>query len=95
MWRLTRRNLSTPVAAREQHLQGSGFFLLFVSIRTGVVREVKVARSTGSKILDDAAVNNLKRWLFKPPYMRLLAKQHGPSGSPGEIVAGVPITFRL
>jgi TonB family protein len=87
--------LTYPVAARQQHVQGSGFYLLFVQIRNGVVREVKIDRSTGSKILDDAAVHNLKGWLFKPPLLRLLEKRHGPSDHPGELVFGIPITFRL
>lgn len=87
--------LTYPVEARVRHIQGHGLFLLFVQIRNGAVRDVKIGRSTGSKILDDAAVNNLKRWLFKPPLLRLLEKRHGPTNIPGELIIVVPVNFRL
>jgi len=48
-------NLNYPAAAREQHLYGS--LLLTVSIRSdGSVENIEVNRSSGSRILDAAAV---------------------------------------
>jgi TonB family protein len=55
-----------PLRARAQHLTGNGFFILHVEIRTGLVKDVQVERSTGSSILDAAAINGLKQWRFKP-----------------------------
>ena len=86
--------LAYPTAARQQHIQGGGFYLLSVDVARGVVRDVKIERSTGSKILDDAAVKNLKGWLFKPPLLRLLEKRHPPEVA-GQLVFRVPIIFRL
>jgi TonB family protein len=55
-----------PYAARLHHVEGQGVFLLRVQIRTGLVKAVIVEHSTGSKILDGAALSALKRWRFKP-----------------------------
>jgi TonB family protein len=87
--------LTYPLEARLRHIQGRGLFVLFVQVRTGSVRDVRIGRSTGSKILDDAAVNNLKRWLYKPPLLRHIEKRHGSTATPGELVFVVPVSFRL
>jgi TonB family protein len=55
-----------PSLARAQHLTGDGFFILRVQIRTGLVKDIQVERSTGSSILDAAATRGLKQWRFKP-----------------------------
>jgi len=55
-----------PSLARAQHLTGDGFFILRVQIRTGLVKDIQVGRSTGSSILDAAATRGLKQWRFKP-----------------------------
>jgi TonB family protein len=92
---LHRPRIDYPVIARERRIQGRGFYLLFVPLTTGAVREVKTERSTGSPILDAAAIEYLGKWRFKPALLRLLEKRHGPSGSHGEIIVGVPMIFRL
>ena len=55
-----------PVQARERHLSGAGFFVLFVMIQTGIVKDVQIEQSTGSAILDSAAISAFKQWRFKP-----------------------------
>jgi TonB family protein len=55
-----------PSAARLSHVKGDGLYILRVQIRTGVVKDVQVARSTGSSILDAAAIQTLRKWRFKP-----------------------------
>jgi TonB family protein len=68
---------------------------MFVQIRSGTVQRVEIERSTGSKILDDAAVSNLRDWLFKPPVLRRLQKRLDPSDNSAEIVIKLPVTFKL
>ena len=55
-----------PVQARRQRLTGDGLFILCIQIRTGLVKDVEVERSTGSSILDAAAISTLKQSRFKP-----------------------------
>jgi protein TonB len=68
-----------PAAARQTGLSGSGWFRIDFT-PSGRVTNVRVTRSTGSKILDAAAVQTLWRWRFKPGL-----KIH---------CANLPITFR-
>jgi TonB family protein len=55
-----------PLSARQRHSTGAGIFVLRVQIKTGRVKAVEVARTTGDPVLDAAATKTLKRWLFKP-----------------------------
>jgi TonB family protein len=55
-----------PYEARTRHITGRGVFGIWISPQTGVTTNVKVLQSTGSKILDDAAVKGLSRWRAKP-----------------------------
>jgi TonB family protein len=55
-----------PSQARDQGIKGDGVFILRVRIQTGVVKDVLVARSTGSRILDSAAIRALKQWHSNP-----------------------------
>jgi TonB family protein len=87
--------LQYPKEARKRNVQGSGTFVMFVQIRSGTVQRVEIERSTGSKILDDAAVSNLRDWLFKPPVLRRLQKRLDPSDNSAEIVIKLPVTFKL
>lgn len=54
-----------PVEARARHITGSGSYEMRID-RSGAVRGVVIRKSTGSSILDDAAVDALIRWRFKP-----------------------------
>jgi TonB family protein len=55
-----------PVQARARHLSGAGLFVVLVTSQTGIVKDVQIERSTGSPILDSAAISAFKQWRFKP-----------------------------
>jgi TonB family protein len=72
--------LDYPIEARRLYLEGEGFFKLSINEKTGTVASVQILKSTGHKILDDAAIRGLKNWRTKPGTMRLL---------------GMPVRFTL
>jgi TonB family protein len=87
-----------PLAARARHITGSGTFILHIQVRTGLVRYVDVEHTTGSTLLDSAAVAALKKWRFKPGSLPIIAKMklHGSYPYPTEdSVARVPIDFTM
>jgi TonB family protein len=47
-------------------MKGSGSALLSVDPVVGNVTNVRITRSCGSVILDNATVDALRRWRFKP-----------------------------
>jgi TonB family protein len=55
-----------PLKALELHMVGTGAAILEVNQPTGVVTSVRMAPSTGHKLLDDAAMNAFRQWLFRP-----------------------------
>ena len=55
-----------PEEARAQRITGRGLYDVFIDPPTGVVTRVTVTQSTGSKILDGAAVNAFLRWCARP-----------------------------
>lgn len=56
---------SYPTAARERGIEG--VVLLAVQVKAdGRVGKVRVKASSGSAILDDAALGTVKRWTFEP-----------------------------
>jgi protein TonB len=55
-----------PYEARRQRMKGSGNALLSVDPVVGNVTNVRITRSCGSVILDNATVDALRRWRFKP-----------------------------
>ena len=69
-----------PIQARRQRISGSGLYQMIVD-KTGKVTRVRVISSTGSEILDRAAVQALSKWRFKP--------------GKGLERANLPITFSL
>ncbi|MDW8123587.1 MAG: TonB family protein [Geminicoccaceae bacterium] len=74
-----------PAAARRRGIEGTVVLEVAVS-PAGLPEEVVVARSSGSRLLDEAALEAVRRWRFRP------------ARRAGEPVAGrvaVPITFRL
>ena len=65
-----------PFVARARHVTGSGTFILHIQVRTGLVRQVDVEHSTGSRLLDSAALAGLKNWRFKPGALPTIAQMH-------------------
>jgi TonB family protein len=59
-------DIEYPVEARARQISGRGLFDIWFRVETGVVTRVIVLQSTGSKVLDDAAVKGLSRWRAKP-----------------------------
>ena len=55
-----------PYEARRQRLTGSGVAVLLVDSASGAVTSVSILRSTGSAVLDNAAISGFRRWRFKP-----------------------------
>jgi protein TonB len=52
----------------------------------GVPQEVSVARSSGESLLDEAALEAVRQWVFKPATR---------NGVPARAYAVVPIEFKL
>jgi protein TonB len=69
-----------PTDAQGRHPTGTGVVLILVDRRTGSVTSVAMEKTTGYKILDDAALQAFSRWRFKP-------------GTVSKIY--MPITFKL
>jgi protein TonB len=74
-----------PPYARDRGLEGTGLFDVKV-LSDGRVGEVKVKRSTGAEVLDDAAAQTIKTWTFEPG-------RRGPR--PVESWVEVPVRFSL
>jgi periplasmic protein TonB len=55
-----------PYDARRQRITGSGIALLTVAPAVGNVIGVRIVQSSGSVILDNATLDALRRWRFKP-----------------------------
>jgi TonB family protein len=55
-----------PAAARAKDYHGSGIIRLVIDPTTGIVTSALVRRSTGYRVLDESAVNALRRWRWKP-----------------------------
>lgn len=54
-----------PVAAIQQHLSGHGVYAVDIGVG-GLVDDVRVVQSAGHRILDDAAITTLRRWVVVP-----------------------------
>jgi TonB family protein len=55
-----------PYEARRQKITGSGIVVMTVDRASGSVTSVAMEASTGSPLLDNAAVTGFRRWRFKP-----------------------------
>ncbi|SRR6266700_4633041 len=55
-----------PMRARAYRMAGNGLFIIRIHIRTGLVKDVRIERSTGWSTLDSAAKRALMQWRFKP-----------------------------
>jgi periplasmic protein TonB len=57
---------SYPYQARRGNVTGSGVAELSVNSGNGNVIDAHMAQSTGSAVLDNATIETLRRWKFKP-----------------------------
>lgn len=63
---LSAPRLEYPYEARRQKITGSGIVVITVDSVSGSVTNVVMDTSTGSPILDNAAITGFRRWRFKP-----------------------------
>src|SRR5438067_876393 len=59
-----------PTDARGRRPTGRGVVVMTVDQETGWVTSARMEKSTGSKLLDDAAVEGFSKWRFKPGTVR-------------------------
>jgi TonB family protein len=62
---------SFPLEARRLHLVGRGLFELHINV-DGRVQFVRVTRSTGHSLLDEAAINAFRNWRFRPRSIKVV-----------------------
>lgn len=55
-----------PCYDMRNYHQGKGTFRFLIDIKTGLVRNILVAKFTGLKTLDDALVSAFRQWRMKP-----------------------------
>jgi TonB family protein len=54
-----------PEEAREKKITGSGVYELKIN-RTGATTSIAIVKSSGSRVLDTAAITAFKKWRFRP-----------------------------
>jgi TonB family protein len=64
-----------PKDAEGRHPTGSGIVVMEIDQETGWVKSAKMEKSTGNKLLDDAAIQAFSHWRFKPGTVR---RVHSP-----------------
>src|SRR2546423_11721672 len=69
-----------PYEARLHHITGTGVVVIHIDRATGNVTSCEMAPSTGSEILDEAAMSAMRQWRFNPG---------------GPVMAKCPITFTM
>jgi len=87
-----------PESALKRGITGSGMFKLYVHVKTGQLRSVKILHSTRDKALDAAAIWALLQWRFKPGVLRTMRQVYPPSkesGADEDACVCVPISFLL
>jgi protein TonB len=74
-----------PAAARRRGIEGEVLLRVAVGL-DGRAERVEIVRSSGSALLDKAAVEALERWRFEPARA---------AGQPVAATVEIPVTFRL
>jgi TonB family protein len=69
-----------PKVAIQRHIQGRGLFRIYMDITTGKPLRTEIVKSTGSPLLDDAALSALRQWRAAPGTIRVI---------------NLPVTFTL
>jgi TonB family protein len=62
-----------PYEARRSGITGKGVLAAEVDYKSGKVTSTKMEKSTGSRILDQAALNAFGQWQFKPRTIHLFS----------------------
>lgn len=57
---------SYPYDERIQRHTGNGYFRVILDLKSGTVKMITVAKSTGYPALDNAAIVALRDWRWKP-----------------------------
>jgi len=60
-----------PLLAQKQHLEGTGLMEIHIK-PNGSVESVRVLKTTGHGILDQAAIRGFSRWRFRPHSIRVV-----------------------
>jgi len=87
-----------PPEAAARHLSASGIFIIRVRVKTGLVLSAWASQSTGSSLLDSAAIRAFSQWRFKPGALTpigVVAPQRHDSFGKEDALLRVPITFAL
>ena len=74
-----------PIESRRQHEEGTVRLRVLISAQ-GLVEDVKVAKSSGFDRLDDAALDAVRKWRFRPGTQ---------AGTPVEAAGFLSIPFKL
>src|SRR5437660_10688908 len=69
-WRFMRLDPIIPKTLQVAVLPGPASSLVDVDPKTGWVTSARMEKSTGSKLLDDAAIAAFSRWRFRPGTVR-------------------------
>ncbi len=88
--------LSLPGAPISRN--GRWYVILRVRIRTGLVKDVQADRSTGSDLLDFAAIRALQQWRFKSdalPPIKVELPQRKDAFATEDSFVRVPVSFVL
>ena len=95
-WTIATPKPEYPVQARAHHVTGEGMFMMRVQRKSGRVKNVEIIHATGSKMLDDAAIQGLYRWRFKPGVLPSIRYYHPKTKDPfaeEDLLLSVPIGF--
>ena len=61
-----------PIDEQGRRPAGRGLVVMEVDEKTGSVTFAKMEKSTGNKLLDDAALEAFRRWRFRPGIRRVI-----------------------
>ena len=87
-----------PFEARRQRMTGSGLFVCRIDIKSGLVKKVMIAKSTGHTMLDNEVITALQKWRFQPGKLRPI-REIWPNVKDQfrdeDSLAKVPVTFTI
>ena len=95
-WTISTPKPEYPLQARARHVTGEGMFMIRVQRKSGRVKRVEIIRTTRSKMLDEAAIQGLYQWRFKPGVLPSIRYYHPKTKDPfaeEDLLISVPIGF--